>query len=104
MDELAAIGRQAKEIENEDTQFAMKCAQKGQAIPVPRIERAKTMLEMGVGHERGRKGAKDGRRSVEGRAVVFTNRINALSLGMTNLKAFKHKQEEVFKVLAGVGA
>lgn len=45
-----------------------------------------------------------GRRSAEGRAVGFANRINALALGMTKLRAFKERQNDVFKVLAGVGA
>jgi hypothetical protein len=104
MDELATIGRQAKEIENEDTEFAMKCAQRGIAMPIPRMERVRLMLEGGVGHEQGRKEAKDGRRSVEGRAVAFANRINTLSLGMTKLKAFRQRQGEVFKILAAIGS
>ena len=43
------------------------------------------------------------RTSTEGRAVAFANRINALALGMTKLRAFRERQEMVFKVLAGVG-
>jgi hypothetical protein len=103
MKELAAIGRHAKEIEEEDTEFAMKLAQRGGSVPVPRMERVKMILEGGVGYEQGRKEAQDGRRSVEGRAVAFTNRINALSLGLTRLKTFRERQREVFTVLAGVG-
>ncbi|THH27320.1 hypothetical protein EUX98_g6863 [Antrodiella citrinella] len=41
--------------------------------------------------------------STEGRAVAFANRINALALGMTRLRAFRERQEAVFKVLIGVG-
>ncbi|KAH8092629.1 hypothetical protein BXZ70DRAFT_449224 [Cristinia sonorae] len=41
--------------------------------------------------------------STENRAVAFANRINALALGMTRLRAFRERQEGVFKVLAGVG-
>ncbi|KAI0337274.1 hypothetical protein BDW22DRAFT_1364360 [Trametopsis cervina] len=42
--------------------------------------------------------------STENRAVAFANRINALALGMTKLKAFKERQDMVFKVLSGVGS
>ena len=44
----------------------------------------------------------DPRRSVEGRAIAFANRINSLALGMTKLRAFRERQEEVFRVLASV--
>jgi len=40
--------------------------------------------------------------STENRAVAFANRINALALGMTRLRAFRERQEAVFKVLIGV--
>jgi hypothetical protein len=60
------------------------------------------MLEEGVGHDVGQ--GSEGRRSVEGRAVAFTNRVNALALGLTRLKAFKERQRDVFKVLAGIGS
>ncbi|PSR71212.1 hypothetical protein PHLCEN_2v12866 [Hermanssonia centrifuga] len=40
--------------------------------------------------------------STENRAVAFANRINALALGMTKLRAFRERQEAVFKVLVGV--
>ena len=62
------------------------------------------ILEEGVGYERGLQDARDGRRSVEGRAVAFSNRVNALSLGMTKLRAFKERQGDVFKVLGGIGS
>lgn len=103
MIELAGIGQRAKEIEEADNESAMKHAEKGEDIPPSRMDRVKMMLEEGVGHTRGRRDAEEGRRSVEGRAVAFMNRINALSLGMTSLRAFKERQEDVFKVLAGVG-
>lgn len=100
--ELGAIGRMAKEVEEEDTEEAMKLAQAGKDIPPPRMERMKLMLEEGVGHD-ARQGS-DGRRSVEGRAVAFANRVNALALGMTRLKAFRERQKDVFKILAGIGS
>lgn len=103
-----------KEVEDEDTKAAMKLAQHGREreIPEPRLERVKMMLEKGVGYSTttARRGPASGdeeegrRRSVEGRAVAFTNRINALSLGISRLKAFKERQDEVFKVLGGIGA
>ena len=104
MMELAAIGKQANEIEEQDNQSAMDYAVRGEDIPVPRMERVRTLLEEGVGANLVRRGEQDGRRSVEGRAVAFMNRINALSLGLTSLRAFKERQEDVFKVLAGIGA
>ncbi|KAG6852870.1 hypothetical protein C0991_008450 [Blastosporella zonata] len=103
MMELAAIGAQAKDMEDADNEVAMKHAQRGEDIPPSKMERVKKMLEQGVGYAEGRREAEERRRSVEGRAVAFTNRINALSLGMTRLRAFRERQDEVFKVLAGIG-
>ncbi|KAF7330522.1 hypothetical protein MVEN_02491800 [Mycena venus] len=104
MAELAAIGRAARELQEEDDTIAMKHAARGQEIPPTRMDRVRLMLEQGVGYAQGRRDNEEGRRSVEGRAVSFTNRINALSLGMTRLKAFRERQDDVFKVLAGIGA
>jgi len=42
--------------------------------------------------------------STENRAVAFANRVNALALGMTKLRAFRERQEAVFKVLIGVAS
>ncbi|KAJ6525667.1 hypothetical protein B0H19DRAFT_971012 [Mycena capillaripes] len=104
MSELAAIGRVARELQEEDDITAMQCAQRGKEIPPTRMDRVRLMLEQGVGYAQGRRDNEEGRRSVEGRAVSFTNRINALSLGMTRLKAFRERQADVFKVLSGIGA
>jgi hypothetical protein len=104
MVELAAIGHAAKEMEEEDDQAAIHAVQRGEEVPLSRLERVKMMLEEGVGYERGLQDAQNGRRSVQGRAVAFANRINALSLGMTKLKAFRERQEDVFKVLSGIGS
>jgi len=104
MMELAAIGRQAKELEEDDTQVAMQHAARGEDIPLTKMERVRSMLEEGVGGEADRREANGGRRSVRGRAVAFMNRINALSLGMTRIRAFRERQDEVFKVLAGIGS
>ena len=99
MAELAAIGAQAKAVEEEDNESAMRLAQRGENIPPTRMERVRVMLEGGIGAD---VGDVDGRRSVEGRAVAFVNRINALSLGLTRLKAFRERQDEVFSVLKGI--
>jgi hypothetical protein len=104
MSELAAIGDQAKVIAEEDNQTAMILAQRGEDIPLSRLDRVKMMLEEGVGYEQGLRDARNGRRSVEGRAVAFANRINSLSLGLTRLRAFRERQDDVFMVLAGVGS
>ncbi|KAJ6497063.1 hypothetical protein C8R47DRAFT_1113697 [Mycena vitilis] len=104
MSELAAIGRTARELQEEDDLTAMQCVQHGKPIPATRMDRVRLMLEQGVGYAQGRRDNEEGRRSVEGRAVSFTNRINALSLGMTRLKAFRERQADVFKVLSGIGA
>ena len=102
MIELAAIGRLAREVEEEDTEEAMRLAQDGKDIPPPRMERVMLMLEQGIGHDVAE--GSQGRRSTEGRAVAFTNRVNALALGLTRLPAFRERQKDVFQVLAGIGS
>ena len=57
------------------------------------------MLEEGVGYAQRRRDNEAGSRSVEGRAVAFTNGIDVSSLGITRLRAFRERQEDVFKVL-----
>ena len=117
MAELCAIGAALRAMEEEDSEATVRALQRGDAeLPVPRHERVREILERGVGHARrasdlGRGGDGDGeeamrrrRTSTEGRAVAFANRINALALGMTGLRAFRERQEMVFRVLAGVGS
>ncbi|KAM5539206.1 hypothetical protein V8D89_007079 [Ganoderma adspersum] len=112
MGELCAIGAALHAMEEEDSAATVRALQRGDAeMPVPRHERVREILERGVGHVRRAsdlggedEGAMRRRRtSTEGRAVAFANRINALALGMTGLRAFRERQETVFKVLAGVG-
>lgn len=103
MRELIDIGAQAREMEQVDNDTAMEYAQRGEDIPEPILDRAKVIFELGIGSERER-GRREGRLSVEGRAVAFANRINALSLAMTKLRAFKERQDQVFKILAGIGS
>ncbi|KAF8995023.1 hypothetical protein BDQ17DRAFT_1366074 [Cyathus striatus] len=115
--ELAAIGREAQQMQDEDTVLAIEHATRGEDIPpLTRMERVGKILEEGVGHDVSSRASAYGEsradggdgvqrartRSVEGRAVMFANRINALSLGLTRLRAFKARQGEVFAVLSGV--
>jgi len=74
----------------------------GRIYQRPGMERVKTMLEEGIGHDSA--DASQGRRSVEGRAVAFMNRVNSLALALTRLKAFRERQKEVFRVLSGIGS
>ncbi|KAF9077777.1 hypothetical protein BDP27DRAFT_1379498 [Rhodocollybia butyracea] len=101
--ELAAIGRQAAELQELDDARAMKYASRGQDIPTSRMERVRELLVEGVGCST-RQGGEDGRRSVEGKAVAFTNRINGLSLALNHLKTFKDRQDDVFKILSSIGS
>ncbi|KAF8699467.1 hypothetical protein AX14_000927 [Amanita brunnescens Koide BX004] len=103
MQELVGIGAQARELEQMDNDTAMQYAQRGDDIPEPILDRVKVIFELGVGQERER-GRREGRLSVEGRSVTFSNRINALSLAMTKLRAFKERQDQVFKILSGIGS
>ena len=106
--ELMAIGIAAKETEAEDNGDAIEAISRGGEPPEPRMERTKKVLENGVGYDRqqldGGEDRSSSRRSIRGRAVTLANRINALALGMTRLKAFRDRQNDVFSVLAGLGA
>ncbi|KAF9037651.1 hypothetical protein BJ165DRAFT_1532303 [Panaeolus papilionaceus] len=109
MKELVAVGHAAKVMEEEDNNDAIQAIQSGEDVPdQTRLERVKLVLEGGIGYEfdelRRSNTERQRRRSVEGRAVAFANRVNALSLGMTRLRTFRERQEEVFKVLAGVSS
>ncbi|KDQ51445.1 hypothetical protein JAAARDRAFT_199092 [Jaapia argillacea MUCL 33604] len=101
MMELGSIGQTVRQMEEEDSETVVHLLSVGATeIPTPRLDRIRWMLEKGVGssHQSG-----SGRESPEGRTVAFVNRVNALALGLTRLKAFRERQGEVFKVLAGVG-
>ena len=84
---------------------AIRLVQEGREgeVAVPRLERARLLLERGAGYDVDG-GGNGGRRSAEGRAVAFANRVKALALAMTRLLEFEERQDEVFGVLlAGVG-
>ncbi|GJE89773.1 hypothetical protein PsYK624_058800 [Phanerochaete sordida] len=131
MQELCAIGVATAEIVEDDTLVTVRALSEGRDAPEPRMDRVREILRGGVGwaydkhHERDPQanGAANGtangtsngngspvrpsdsrRRttSTENRAVAFANRINALALAMTKLRAFRERQDAVFKVLAGV--
>jgi hypothetical protein len=99
MSEFATLGREAAHIEEEDTMEVIRLVQEGREgeVAVPRLERGAGYDVDGGGTGSG------GRRSAGGRAVAFANGVNALALAMTRLPQFKERQDEVFKVLAGVG-
>jgi hypothetical protein len=106
--ELMAIGSMVKETEAKDNADAIEIISRGGEPPEPRMERTKKVLENGVGYDRhqrdGEGDRNSNRRSVRGRAVSLANRVNALALGMTRLKTFRDRQNDVFSVLAGLGA
>ncbi|KAI0326449.1 hypothetical protein GY45DRAFT_1258972 [Cubamyces sp. BRFM 1775] len=118
MQELCAIGTAAHAMEEEDSEAAVRALQRGEEPLPPRLERVRDIIEGGVGHafnDTVHAGTGDGghgspgdprrrRTSTEGRAVAFANRVNGLALAMTKLRAFRERQEVVFKVLAGVGS
>ncbi|KAI9449831.1 hypothetical protein BJY52DRAFT_1306024, partial [Lactarius psammicola] len=98
MREFITIGAEAARLKEENTMAAITFAQEGCMVPVLRLERARLLLECGTGYDvqEGEDRDAGGRRSAEGRAVAFANRVNALALGMTRLPQFK-------EVLAAVG-
>ncbi|KAF9541598.1 hypothetical protein CPC08DRAFT_650492, partial [Agrocybe pediades] len=113
MRELGEIGREARRMMEEDDEWAIRMVQEGREDELAavgagreggggggsRMDRVRGMLEEGVGYELRAMGV----RSVEGRAVAFANRINGLSLGMTKLRAFRERQEDVFAILGAAG-
>ena len=107
--EIVAIGSAVKDCEAEDNAEAIEIISKGGVPPESRMDRTKKVLENGIGYSHRRTlDGEDGnvlnRRSMRGRAVTLANRINALALGMTRLKAFRERQNDVFSVLAGLGS
>ncbi|KAF8508090.1 hypothetical protein BU17DRAFT_77991 [Hysterangium stoloniferum] len=103
MMELAALGREAQTYATEDDEDAMRLVGEGRDIPEPRMERVRKVLESGVGYAQGDENGDEGRRSVEGRAVQFSTRVNRLALTMTGLPAFRSYAKDVFDVLGSLG-
>ncbi|EKM58728.1 uncharacterized protein PHACADRAFT_253221 [Phanerochaete carnosa HHB-10118-sp] len=129
MQELCDIGDSAREAAEDDTLASVRALSEDRSVPEPRMDRVREILRGGVGwayderHERdadaqgghevlrgngdanGAVRPGDSRRrttSTDNRAVAFANRINALALAMTKLRAFRERQEGVFKILASV--
>ncbi|KIJ10799.1 hypothetical protein PAXINDRAFT_119347 [Paxillus involutus ATCC 200175] len=104
--ELANIGKQAKEMRNKDTAAAVEAMQRGDELVEPRLDRVRKMLQEGVGYDLARSNAATApcgrKRSVEGRTVAFSNRINALALNISKIKTFQERQGEVFEILSAV--
>jgi hypothetical protein len=103
MMELGSIGREAQTYAIEDDEDAMRLAAEGQDIPEPRMDRVRKILESGVGYAQGGDIGEEGRRSVSGRAVQFSTRVNRLALTMTGQAAFRSYAKNVFDVLGNLG-
>jgi hypothetical protein len=109
--ELMSIGETANDIVEEDNNLIMDAIQRGDegmGECETRLERVKTILIEGVGCESNRNddeenGVRTRKRSVQGRAVAFANRIGGLTLRMMSLPAFRERQDSVFKILGGIG-
>ncbi|KAG2076525.1 hypothetical protein BDR04DRAFT_1089662 [Suillus decipiens] len=102
MMELIAIGRDAQEMQDEDNEATIKAIERGdENIPEPRFERVQVIIINGVRVDGGTadNGCRRRKRSVEGRAVTFANRVNALGLSISRIKAFRDREKEVFDVL-----
>ncbi|KAG2060750.1 hypothetical protein BDR06DRAFT_925692 [Suillus hirtellus] len=102
MMELIAIGRDAQVMQDEDNEATIKAIERGnEDIPEPRFERVQAIITNGVrvsgviADDR----CRTRKRSVEGRAVAFANRVNALGLSISRIKAFRDREKEVFDVL-----
>jgi hypothetical protein len=102
MMELIAIGRDAQVMQDEDNGATIKAIERGDDdIPEPRFERVQAIIIDGVRVDGGTAadGCRTRKRSVEGRAVAFANRVNALGLSISRIKAFRDREKEVFAVL-----
>jgi hypothetical protein len=95
---LAAIGREARKLSEEDDERAIAYVARGRPLPEPRVGRVRRLLERGVGYigADGRvRGAESGRGGT-GRSREFSNKINQLALDMMRLPAF---QEQMLRIL-----
>jgi hypothetical protein len=102
MMELIAVGRDAQAMQDGDNEATIKAIERGdEDIPEPRFERVQAIIIDGVRVGRGTAddNCRRRKRSVEGRAVAFANRVNALGLSISRIKAFRDREKEVFDVL-----
>ncbi|KAI0081049.1 hypothetical protein K474DRAFT_1588783 [Panus rudis PR-1116 ss-1] len=102
MQELCDIGVKMRAMEEEDSVATVEALQHDKEPPKPRLDRVRMILEGGVGHVYNRDPEQPRDRTTSNRAVAFANRINALALAMTKIRAFRERQDAVFKVLTGV--
>lgn len=95
---LVEVSEAAKSISEEDDQRAIQEAIEGSVTSEPRLGRLRVRLESGLGDADETARAA----SVEHSVTNLANAINALSLEMATLPAFRERQAEVFKILASV--
>lgn len=98
MTELAAIGREAKKLSEEDDERAIAYVARGKPLPEPRIGRVRKLLERGVGYvgADGRVRGSSSSNGGTGRSREFSSKITALCLEMMKLPAF---QEDMLRIL-----
>jgi hypothetical protein len=104
MIELVSIGVDAQKMVEEDDVEAIRLVTEGRDPPEPRLDRVIKMLEQGVDYQyQLRQGLQPEplRRSIEGRALQFANRLNTLALRLSRLPTFQERQDYVFQILAG---
>jgi hypothetical protein len=103
MAEFSALSKTAKAMDEEDSVRAAQALAAGEEPAPPRLDRVRKVLSVGAGLES--EGVREGeaRRSEEGTVLTFANRISALAMRMTELRPFRERQDEVFRVLVGVG-
>lgn len=101
MTELAAVGREARKLGEEDDERAIAYVARGKSLPEPRLGRVRKLLERGMGyvdatgHVRGSSHNSGG----TGRSREFSTKITALSLEMMKLPDFQG-QQELFKIFS----
>lgn len=96
---LAAIGREARKLSEEDDERAIAYVARGRPLPEPRVGRVRRLLERGVGYvgADGRvRGAGSGQGGT-GRSREFSNKINQLALDMMKLPAFQEQMLQILK-------
>jgi hypothetical protein len=101
MAEFGALSKTAKAMDEEDSVAAVQAYTEGSEPKEPRLDRARRALAVGAGIQLDDAHKRETRRSEEGTALAFANRVSALALKMTELRPFRERQEEVFRVLVG---
>ncbi|KIY69301.1 hypothetical protein CYLTODRAFT_489006 [Cylindrobasidium torrendii FP15055 ss-10] len=116
MRELCLISEEATAWREKDDELAIAALREGHEPRMPRMDKVRDMLIHGAygsaleSSDSSRRssvmsngGSRRGRTpSPQGRTLAFVNRVSALALGMTRLRAFRERQEEVFTILKAV--